>query len=126
MWRLRPTVLLAAAWALTCLVIVRRRLRREGVRATCPAAPRLPMKAYPGVSAVISRLSPTCIERALIIQSWLTAHERYHDIVVGIPTGGMSTETAHAWVDGFEPESAVKYTEIHRIQPARRPAAPQA
>jgi len=117
MWRLRPDVLLAAAWAMLCIRIVKRRLRRDGIRATSPKAPKLGGKARLGVQAVMSRLEPTCIERALVLQAWLVAHGDHRDVVVGAPVSGMDSDTAHAWIEGTERENASKYIELLRLPP---------
>jgi hypothetical protein len=117
MWRLRPEVLLAAAWAMLSIRIVKRRLRRDGIRAASPRAPKLPGKARLGVQAVISRLEPNCIERALILQAWLVAHGEHRDVIVGAPIKGMESDTAHAWLEGTEQDNAAKYIELLRLPP---------
>lgn len=124
MWRCRPSVLCAAAWAMLSVVVVRRRLRQHGVHAVCPRPPGLPRSAGSGVQAVLTRLSPTCIERALISQAWLLSHGEPRDVIVGVPTEGMGEHSAHAWIAGSEPASEARYVEILRLAagaPARPP-----
>jgi hypothetical protein len=129
-WRLRPAVWWGAAWAWLALLRVRRRLQRNGLSsialkpAPCSAGGAL------GVHAVISRLSPTCLERALILQSWLAARGTAPDVVIGVPPGGLVTsakDPAHAWLDGLDAVSAASYVELHRVSSpppgSRRPAA---
>ena len=64
----------------------------------------------------LRRASPTCLERALIIQSWLAAHGTPRDVVIGVRRG-FEGYGAHAWVDGSEPDSVVEFAELHRISP---------
>jgi hypothetical protein len=61
--------------------------------------PPLPAAATRGVSAVLRRSSPTCLERALVLQRWLAAHGCARDVVIGVtaPADGFA---AHAWLDG--------------------------
>jgi hypothetical protein len=68
----------------------------------------------------MSRLSPSCIERSLVNQSWLSAHGTYVDVIVGVPRTGMSNGDAHAWLDTYEDFNHEKFVEIHRIT-SRKP-----
>jgi len=115
MWRLRPTVLIAALWAVTALRTVRRQLRAGSVNPTFRGPPRLPDGAELGVLAVLSRLSPTCLEGATVRRRWLAAHGQPRDIVIGVPPGGLGDAPAHAWVDGTDPRSAADYLELYRL-----------
>jgi hypothetical protein len=122
MWRLRPTVILAAWWAWRAVRSTRSGLKVVGVSASVPDPPKLPRSAGIGVEAVLSRTLPTCLERALVAQRWLAAHGDSRDVVIGVMTGGTGAVAdahggvvAHAWLDGEEPESAAVYSEMHRI-----------
>ncbi len=118
MWRLRPDVLRAALWALLSLRDARGQLRRGIARPVIRNCPKLPVDAGRGVQGVINRLDPTCLERSLVFQAWLTAHGVLRDVVIGIPPGGLSSgETAHAWVDGTDAASATRFLELHRWPP---------
>ena len=120
MWRLRPAVLLGALWATVAARLVRRRLKQSGVRARVPRPPPLGPKGGLGVTAALSRLKPTCLERALVLQAWLAAQGNPRDVVIGVPRDGMKSGTAHAWVDGTDPASLEIYLELHRLAPPAR------
>jgi Transglutaminase-like superfamily len=120
MWRLNPVVILGAAWALLAVMVARRRLRKCGIRAKTIRAPRLSSSAIRGVSGILHRLSPTCLERALVAQSWMAARGEYRDVVIGIPRGGLTGARAHAWVDGSPSVVTTDYVEIHRLSTAAR------
>ncbi len=67
--------------------------------------------------AALSRLKPTCLERALVLQAWMVAQGSARDVVIGVPQGGMKSGPAHAWVDGTDPLSTTTFLELHRIPP---------
>jgi len=124
MWRLRPSILMGALWASFAALVVRRELKRKGMRAHVPRPPRLGDQAGKGVAGALSRLSPTCLERALVLQTWLAAHGTMRDVVIGLPKDGMKSHPAHAWVDGTERLSSATYIELHRL-PAPSTALPR-
>jgi hypothetical protein len=119
MWRLRPDVLLAAVWAAVTTVVVRIQLRRRGLRIGRPWAPRLPPPAGLGVQAFLIRLTPNCLERAVVGQAWLAVHGPAPDIVIGVPVSGMGQRPAHAWLEGQEPAAEADHIVIHRLPAAR-------
>jgi Transglutaminase-like superfamily len=111
--RLHPVTLRAAWWTARSLRRARRELRRRrftDVRVADP--PPLPAAAARGVNAVLRRASPTCLERALVLQRWLAAHGAVRDVVIGVkaPSDGFA---AHAWLDGEE--HGREYTELTRL-----------
>ncbi len=99
---------------------VKGQLKRHGLSATVRPPPLSP-RALLGMQKMLNRLAPSCLERALIVQAWLAAHHEFHDVVIGIPPGGMTGEPAHAWLDGRDPASAATYLELHRLPPPRPP-----
>lgn len=117
MWRLRPTVVLGALWAWTSVWRVRRRLQRSGLKTAALKPSPCPPGAVLGVRGVLTRLSPTCLEGALVWQAWLAARGDRRDVVIGVPPSdlGHGTNPAHAWVDGLDPKSADAYIEIYRV-----------
>lgn len=119
MWRLRPVVLYGAAWAWISILRVRRGLKRDGLAHRPLNPPRMTPSAERGVRGVLVRLSPTCLERALVWQAWLAARDDSRDVVIGILPTGIDPDDApaHAWVDGTDPASAKRYLELHRIHP---------
>lgn len=117
MSRLHPAVLAGAVWAAVAARLVRKRLKRDGLRATVPAPPRAAKKGGRGVRAALRRLSPTCLERALVEQAWLASIGVLRDVVIGVPPGGMKDAPAHAWVDGADAISPMNYLELHRLPP---------
>jgi hypothetical protein len=103
----------AAWWTARSLRRTRRELRRRSfndVRVSDP--PLLPAAAAPGVTAVLRRTSPTCLERALVLQRWLAAHGAARDVVIGVraPADGFA---AHAWLDGEQHGRG--YAELTRL-----------
>ena len=78
------------------------------------APPELAASAGRGVDAILRRQDPTCLERALVLQSWLAAHGEPTDVVIGV-TGMEGGFSAHAWLDG---ESPGGFEELTRV-PAR-------
>ena len=122
MWRLRPDVLLAAVWAAVTTLRVRAQLRRIGTRVPVPWAPRLGPGADRGVWGYLTRLTPNCLERAVIAQAWLARAGAAPDIVVGVPRHaiiGTDGATAHAWLDGRDPDAAASHVGIQRLAAAR-------
>jgi hypothetical protein len=119
MWRARPDVLAAALWAAVTTHLVRRRLRRVGTTIGRPWAPRLGTGADRGVWGYLTRLSPNCLERAVVAQAWLARRGAAPDIVIGIPRGGIGSDPAHAWLDGAEPAASESHVEIQRLTAAR-------
>ena len=111
-----PT-LRAAWWTLHALRVARRTLRRDGVHAVVlPAPPPLPAESELGVRAALTRLGATCLEQSLVRQSWLAAHGKPRDVVIGV-TGPRQGFKAHAWLDGDDDEGAAiaEFRELTRV-----------
>ena len=121
---LDPPVLLAAIWAVVALAAARRRLRRVGLEAAVPAAPRLPARAVRGVSAVLARRRATCLERSLVLQRWLVAQGSAPDVLIGVAPDGGRTGSGrdgpawdlHAWIDGIDHDHGT-HRVLHRVPP---------
>jgi hypothetical protein len=109
--------MVSAAWAVAAVYLARRRVRRDGVMARVPLPRRLPSSGTRGVNGVLNRLSPTCLERALVAQAWRAWHGDPRDIVIGIPIVGLKNAPAHAWLDGTDPTAIQSHVELHRLQP---------
>jgi hypothetical protein len=118
-FRLRnPRTWRAAWWAWWAVRRIRRRLRAEGINARVPAPPRLRWGTRAGVNVVLARLSPTCLERSLVLQRWLLAHGAAFDVVVGVRRDEEGVVFAHAWIDELDrPAEYAAYTVIHRLKP---------
>lgn len=115
--RFAPATLRAAGWSLLSLRRARRLLKAEGLRARIPPPPRLPARSTRGVRAVLRRANPTCLERAIVLQTWLAAHGTAVDVVVGVSSKNGKV-AAHAWIDeGFVPVHAAGFSELARIPP---------
>jgi hypothetical protein len=117
MWRLRPSVLIGALWAVLAARVVRHRLKRAGIQASVPRPPHLSSRAGRGVMGALRRLEPTCLEGALVQQSWLASQGLPRDVVIGVPPNGLGKDPAHAWLDGLDNVSPTKYIELHRLAP---------
>jgi hypothetical protein len=101
-------------WACRSLRTVRRELRTGRYdRVALAPPPGLGPEAERGVHAVLRRLEPSCLERALVLQSWLGARGEPRDVVIGV-TSPDDTFRAHAWLEG---ESAEGFLEIARVLP---------
>lgn len=125
MARFHPAVLIAALWAAAAARLVRRRLKRDGLRARVPRPPRVGPRGGRGVRAALRRLSPSCLERALVEQIWLASQGMPRDVVIGVPHDGMKEAPAHAWVDGIDDLSPTHYLELHRLPPPIVTARPK-
>jgi hypothetical protein len=115
--RFAPSTLCAAGWTALSIRRARRVLRSDGVSGRIPFPPRLSIGATRGVMAVLRRTDPTCLERATVLQTWLAAHDKPVDIVVGV-AADRGKITAHAWIEPGTPATeTARYREIHRIAP---------
>ncbi|WP_091767953.1 lasso peptide biosynthesis B2 protein [Blastococcus aurantiacus] len=107
----------AGLWAWISLRRAARALARDGVRATVVAPPPLPSGARRGVEAVLRRTSPTCLERSLVLQSWLAHHDVPCEIIIGVAKDGPDVK-AHAWLDIESGDHVARnYRELHRLEP---------
>jgi Transglutaminase-like superfamily len=109
-----PT-LRAALWAQVALVRARRALRRGGLeRVSVSAPPKVPATARRGVHAVLRRQPHTCLERALVLQTWEAAYGNARDVVIGVAREGGDF-TAHAWLAGDPDNDDSRYHELMRL-----------
>jgi transglutaminase superfamily protein len=106
--------LYGACWAWWATSSARRQLRTRPVEAVRIRRPvvRAPA-AERGVLAVLRRLEPSCLERALVLLVWLRAQGRARAVVIGVTAPGEAFR-AHAWLDGEDPAGC---TEIARVAP---------
>ena len=44
--------------------------------------------------AALSRLKPTRLERALVLQAWMVVQGSARDVVIGVPQGGMKVRSS--------------------------------
>ncbi len=113
----RPDQRRAVWWAWTQVRRVQRELPVRGLAVSVDPPPFLPDRALRGVLLVTGRLQATCLERSLVLQSWLHHHGRSHDVLIGVasPEAGFA---AHAWVEGWDDDAVIpKYTVIKRLAP---------
>jgi len=105
----------AALWTQRALLQVRYRLRRSGVRGVKVASPpRLPASAHRGVLAVLRRRPHTCLERALLLQSWEARQGRTVAVIIGVK-GSSAEFKAHAWLDGESDNEDRAFRELMRL-----------
>jgi len=132
-----PAVLAAALWCLASHALIRRRLRRVGLRARVLPPPPLPARGRKGVAAVLAVRQATCLERSLVLQRWLGSHGADADVLIGVAPrhSGAPTPAApplvgatrrrsgtpapaaldlHAWIDGVDDDGGV-HEVLHRI-----------
>jgi hypothetical protein len=81
--------------------------------------PALPRFAGRGVLAVLRRRSRSCLETALVLQSWRTSQGDDREIVIGV-SNAASTFKAHAWLDGDPDPLAASFQELLRV-PSKGP-----
>lgn len=112
----------AAWWAFTELVRVRRSLPQLGLRMEVSNPPQLPNHALFGVRVVMRLGRATCLERALIIQRWKSAHGDAREVIIGVANSGELT--AHAWIDGEHPQNLERFAEIIRLPLTHGPSIP--
>lgn len=114
--RFRPGVF---AWLDAGLADVRRGLGTEGIN----AGSRLPDPPYaaPWLTGLVAfRLAmqhATCLERSLIMQRWLMAIGRPHDVLIGVKSP-RETTIAHAWLDH---EDSRGHHVLMRVPPSGAP-----
>ena len=108
----------AALWAHRALRTARSALASGEIREIeLPPPPTLPASAIRGVEGLLRRREPTCIERALVRQSWLAAHGDRRAIAIGV-TAPSSGFIAHAWLVGEDDPQAPAFHELTRLEPA--------
>jgi hypothetical protein len=109
-----------AAWALRALRSVRTQVGHSGLSASnrLPPPPQLPPGAVRGVNAVLRRRRASCLERSLVLQTWLASRGERRDLVIGV-TPPDDQFQAHAWLEG---EEQCHEEEFHHL--IRRPAPP--
>lgn len=114
MHRLRPTLLVAAAWAWFearhAQRVLRGGLPRPG---SVRRPPPLPDGARRAVQAVLRRMGATCLVQALVLQAWDAAHGRRRDVVIGVT--GAADFQAHAWLDGDPSAASHGFSELVRV-----------
>jgi hypothetical protein len=69
------------------------------------------------IAARLAMLHATCLERSLIMQRWLMAIGRPHDVLIGVKAP-RETTIAHAWLDH---EDALGHHILMRLPPQGAP-----
>jgi hypothetical protein len=111
-----PATLRGAVWAARSLRRVRRDLRAQPLRKVhVPPPPALPEHAARGVFAALRRVDPSCLERSLVLQRWMSSQGDPRDVVVGISAPGAFR--AHAWLAGETPPPGAGFAELMRLAP---------
>lgn len=106
-----------AWWTLGAVHEARRRLRKDGLAGfSLTPPPPLPARADRGMRLILGCLRPSCLERALVLQSWLLARGSAHDVVVGVRKAGKDFN-AHAWIDAEGSWEREEFHEIARLGP---------
>ncbi len=109
----------AALWAARSLRRVRRQLAGRGLDAARVAPPPdLPAPARRGVVLALRGLSASCLEGALVLQAWDSAHGAEADVVVGV-TAAADGFRAHAWLATAPDAGPGTFSEILRIPASR-------
>ncbi len=112
--RFRPAVFV---WLDASLVAVRRDLGTEGINAGSMLSQ--PPYAAPWLTGLVdvrlAMLHATCLERSLIMQRWLMAIGRPHDVLIGVKSP-RETVIAHAWLDH---EDSRGHHVLTRLPPTR-------
>lgn len=79
-----------------------------------PRPPDLPSHAGRGVLAALRRQPHTCLERALVLQSWEAAHGNAREVVIGVARAGGDF-AAHAWLSGEPDDDGSRFHELMRL-----------
>ena len=106
----------AALWAQLALLRARRGLRHRGIERVIVKRPPkgLPLSAGRGVYALLRRRPHTCLERAIVLQAWESAHGNARDVVIGVDPRGPEF-TAHAWLAGELDGDDARFWELMRL-----------
>jgi transglutaminase superfamily protein len=116
--RLDADKLRAAWWAWHSVRGLRRALPTAGLGARVPAPPDVPPGTESAVGRTLHVRRATCLERSLVLQAWLSAHGRPHEVLIGVPGVGRDGFEAHAWLAGYDPDSEGDGLEVlDRIAP---------
>lgn len=116
--RLDPRTLRAAWWAWNAVRNARRDLAHDGVTAAVADPPQVPWGSRTGVYGVLNRTAPTCLERCVVSQKWLSAHGLDTTVVIGVRRTDDGDVRAHAWIDeASHPDEFDGFRVIHRIGP---------
>lgn len=75
--------------------------------------PWLPADALRGVRYALRGLSGTCLEQALVLQAWHSAHGNPREVVIGVTAS--RDFAAHAWLDGESVVTEHHYEELLRL-----------
>jgi hypothetical protein len=110
-----PAVWRSSRWARRALREAEDSLKAHGVTARIAPPPPLPASAVHGVLSALHHRDPTCLERALVLQTWHAAHDHPYEIVIGVRRADTEVR-AHAWVHGVDATPA-DYLELHRLSP---------
>jgi len=113
----RPTRadMLGARWANRALREARAKLATGELKGITIAPPRdVPASGVRGVRAVLRLRRHSCLEGALIRQSWAASHGDRRDVVIGVrrPSEGFG---AHAWLEGERDGEISGMREITRL-----------
>ncbi len=86
-------------------------------RSMLPEPPYAAQRSHGGIVVRLLRLTrATCLERSLVLQRWYLHFDVEFDVVIGVAS--EDAFKAHAWLDGTEPDSAERFSEITRLTPA--------
>jgi hypothetical protein len=111
-----PT-LRAAGWALRALRRLRREIASAGLEVQVTPPPASRTASVRGVELALRLGRATCLERSLVVQRWLLAQGRAHDVLVGV-AGGTAFLDAHAWIDRYDAEDhGAGYGVLTRVGP---------
>jgi hypothetical protein len=95
-----PTVH-AAGWAILALRRLRRELPSAGLEVQVATPPASRAASVRGIELALRACRATCLERSLVVQRWLLAQGRDHDVLVGV-AGGADAVDAHAWIHRYD------------------------
>jgi hypothetical protein len=117
-WAAKPKGLVVSVqayrWARRELADVKVRLKTEGVKTRVVPPTGLAPRGYRGLQRALAQVSPTCLERALVLQAWRAAYTDAPDVVIGVRKGESDIE-AHAWVEGDTSAFDPSYDELTRL-----------
>ena len=119
-WRLRPSTWRVAWWATLQYRSASRQLRRGVIHPSLRPPPMAPLSAGIGMDAALTRVGATCLEAALVRQSWLGAHGENRDVVIGVIGSGLHEQPAPR-VGGRNRSVGSNF--VHRTAPIEQPVS---
>lgn len=107
----------AVLWAERMLRRARAQLPSRGLKTEIDPPPFASDGLTVAVAGWLRLRRATCLERSLIVQQWLLALGRPHDVLIGV-AGGRAPAVAHAWLEGEDGRGYAVIAQVPALPPA--------